>query len=129
MPQAKKGTAVIRVARAMLTVELPFPVCRSRVGEMICNRETLVERIKQQGVTLDPQLEQGLHSTLEELGEFTDSDRLGAFSFTLNYVSHTPAAKRAAAAKTLKQALQKADFEVLVQGSDTTVMHEVAAAA
>jgi hypothetical protein len=128
MPQAKR-TAVIRAEREKVVVELPFPVCRSRAGKVICKRETLVERIKQQGVTLDPELEQGLLSTLEELGEFTDSDRLGAFSFTLDYVSHTPARKRAAAAKTLMQALQKAGFEVLLEGSDTMVIHEVAAAA
>ncbi|HET6864012.1 MAG TPA: hypothetical protein VFH37_02340 [Candidatus Saccharimonadales bacterium] len=45
------------------------------------------------------------------------------------YVTFTPAEKRAAAAKTLKQALLEAGYEVEVDGSDTEVKPKVAAAA
>jgi hypothetical protein len=126
MPQAK-GTAVIRVERDKLVAELPIPVCCSRTEQVICPRDVLVQRMRQQGVD-SPELEQGLHEVLEVLGEFTDNDRLGGFSITLPYVSFTPADVRLAAARKLWQTLALIGFEVDVQGSDT-IKHEVAAAA
>lgn len=128
-PQAK-GTVVVRVERDRLAVELPFPVCSSRAGQSICKPGALIQRLRQHVTSpLHPSLEKGLHETLEVLEGFTDNDRLAGFSITMPYVTFTPAEKRAAAAKTLKQALLEAGYEVEVDGSDTEVKPKVAAAA
>lgn len=129
-PQAKrKQTAVIRLERDRLIAELPIPLCSSRVGQVICQREKLVQRIKQQqGVKISAQLEQGLHRVLEAVEDYTDKTRLAYFSITLPYVPLTPYDKRLEAALELKAALID-DFELRVEGSDTMVKYAVAAAA
>jgi hypothetical protein len=127
-PQAKR-TAVMRLERDKLVAELPIQVCSSSAGEVICPRDKLVTQMKHSDITVPALLEKGLLEIHETLEDYPDSARLSFFSITVQYPPCTPSVKRITAAMRLKSALEQCDFSVRIEGSDTMVKHEVAAAA